>query len=75
MRMYISRDEVKRRLIDLKWAKLPVWMKSWRSIAIRSGGYVCVKYMVRLFMFNVCLNSGCVPSEWKVGCIVPLYKG
>ena len=40
---------------------------------LKSGGYVCVEWMVRLL--NVCLSSGRVPSDWKVGCIVPLYKG
>ena len=29
--------------------------------------------MVRIM--NVCLSSGKVPNDWKVGCIVPLYKG
>merc|ERR1711989_21096 len=40
---------------------------------LKSGGYVCAEWMVRLL--NVCLSSGSVPSEWKIGCIVPLYKG
>ena len=34
---------------------------------------MCAEWMVRLL--NVCLSSGSVPSEWKIGCIVPLYKG
>ena len=24
---------------------------------------------------DVCMSSGSVPSEWKIGCIVSLYKG
>ena len=40
---------------------------------LKSGGYVCAEWMVRLL--NVCLSSGRVPEEWKIGCIVPLYKG
>ena len=40
---------------------------------LKSGGYVCAEWMVRLF--NVCMSSGRVPKEWKIGCIVPLYKG
>ena len=40
---------------------------------LKSGGYVCAEWMVRLL--NVCMSSGRVPSEWKIGCIVPLYKG
>merc|ERR1712121_507428 len=29
--------------------------------------------MVRLM--NVCMSSGREPNDWKIGCIVPLYKG
>ena len=32
---------------------------------------MCADWMVRLL--NVCMNSGRVPNEWKVGCIIPLY--
>ena len=40
---------------------------------LKSGGKVCAEWMVR--MLNVCLSSGSVPNEWKIGCIIPLYKG
>ena len=68
----VSTDEVQKTVDRLKMGKA-TGMDEVAAEYIRSGGYVCVEWMVRLF--NVCLNSGCVPSEWKVGCIVPLYKG
>ena len=34
---------------------------------------MCAEWMVRLL--DVCMSSGRVPSERKMGCIVPLYKG
>ena len=34
---------------------------------------MCAEWMVRLL--NVCMSSGSVPKDWKIGCIVPLYKG
>ena len=40
---------------------------------LKSGGMMCAEWMVRLL--NVCLSSGKVPKDWKIGCIVPLYKG
>ena len=40
---------------------------------LKCGGVVCAEWMVRLL--NVCMNSGVVPKDWKMGCIVPLYKG
>jgi len=26
-------------------------------------------------LFNVCIESNCVPDEWKISYITPLYKG
>ena len=40
---------------------------------LKSGGYVCAEWMVRLL--NECMSSGRLPIKWKIGCIVPLYKG
>ena len=39
---------------------------------LKSGGNICAKWMVRLL--NVCLLSGRVPNDWKIGCLIPLYK-
>ena len=40
---------------------------------LKCGGVVCAEWIVRLL--NVCMNSGVVPKDWKMGCIVSLYKG
>ena len=37
------------------------------------GGEVCTECTVR--KLNVCVSSGSVSNEWKIGCIIPLYKG
>ena len=58
-------------------SKLKCWKASGvdgvKAEYLKSAGYVCAEWMVRLL--NVCLSSGSVPNEWKIGCIVPLYKG
>ena len=40
---------------------------------MKEGGECMLEWIVRLF--NVCLNSGEVPEDWKRACVVPLYKG
>ena len=39
---------------------------------LKGGDELCAECMVR--MLNVCMRSGSVPNELKIGCIIPLYK-
>ena len=40
---------------------------------LKSWDEVCAEWMVR--MLNVYFSSGSVPNEWKIGCLILLYKG
>ena len=40
---------------------------------LQAGDESLVKWLVR--MFNVCMDQGKVPEDWRNACIVPLYKG
>ena len=35
--------------------------------------YLLAKPLIEFF--NVCLDSDCVPNEWKISFITPIYKG
>ena len=40
---------------------------------LKNGGISIINWLLRIF--NKCMESGVVPDDWKVGCIVPVYKG
>jgi hypothetical protein len=40
---------------------------------VKSGGLVIVECLVRIF--NVCMNMGNTPEDWRSAIIVPLFKG
>jgi hypothetical protein len=40
---------------------------------VKSGGLVIVECMVRLF--NVCINIGNAPEDWRSAIVVPLFNG
>ena len=40
---------------------------------LKSGGYVCAEWMVRLL--NVCMSSGRVPKEEKMGALSLCIRG
>ena len=42
-----------------------VWMKN--------GGISIIDWLLRIF--NRCMESGVVQEDWKVVCIIPIYKG
>ena len=68
----VSMKEVLEALCELKCGKA-CGVDGVKAEYLKCAGYVCAEWMVRLL--NVCMSSGRVPSEWKMGCIVPLYKG
>lgn len=70
--MDISLDEVVRAVNRLKGGKAS-GVDEMKAEYLKSGGHMCAEWMVRLM--NVCMSSGRVPKDWKMGCIVPLYKG
>ena len=40
---------------------------------LKNGGISIIDRLLRIF--NKCMESGVVPEDWKVACIVPVYKG
>ena len=40
---------------------------------LKQGGMALMEWLERVF--NLCLNEGVVPADWRSACIVPLYKG
>ena len=70
--MNVSVNEVLKAVCKLKDGKAS-GVDEIKAEYLKSGGYVCAEWLVRLL--NECLRTGRVPSEWKIGCIVPLYKG
>ena len=68
----VSMKEVLEAISRLKFGKAS-GVDGVKAEYLKSGGYVCAEWMVRLL--NVCMSSRRVPNEWKIGCIVPLYKG
>ena len=40
---------------------------------LKNGGISIIDWLLRIF--NKCMESGAVPADWKVVCIVPVYKG
>ena len=40
---------------------------------LKEGGESMIEWLVRIY--NVCLEEGNVPDDWKKACVVPLYKG
>ena len=68
----ISRSEVLGAIRKMKSGKAS-GVDGVKAEYLKNGGEVCADWMVR--MLNVCLNTGSVPNEWKIGCIIPLYKG
>ena len=40
---------------------------------LKNGGISITDWLLRIF--NQCMESGVVPEDWKVACIVVVYKG
>ena len=40
---------------------------------LNNGGISITDWWMRIF--NICMESGVVPEDWKGACIVPVYKG
>ena len=67
----ITRDKAEKALKKQKAGKT-VGLVGVTSECPKMGGSVCSKLLVGLF--NVCLTTRRVPSDWRVACIVPLYN-
>ena len=40
---------------------------------LRSEGITVTDWL--LSIFNICMESGVVPEDWKAACIIPICKG
>jgi len=40
---------------------------------LKMGGEVMVPYLARLF--DISINNGTIPGDWKKALVVPIYKG
>lgn len=68
----ISVDEVKRAVKKMKGGKATGLDEVYAEF-LKEGGASMIEWLTRVF--NVCMEEGEVPDDWKGACIVPLYKG
>ena len=68
----INEKEVNDAINEMKTGKAP-GMDGCAVESLKSGGVIVVRWLVRLF--NVCFRENRVPEDWKIACVVPLYKG
>lgn len=68
----IDEKEVRLALKKLKNGKA-VGVDDIAAEMLKGGGNAVIEWLLRLF--NVCMNSGKVPLDWKSAIIVPIYKG
>ena len=68
----INEKEVNDAINEMKTGKAP-GMDGCAVESLKSGGVIVVRWLVRLF--NVCFRENRGPEDWKIACVVPLYKG
>jgi len=68
----ITEREVNEAINEMKAGKAP-GMDGCAVESLKNGGVIVIKWLVRLF--NVCFKENRVPEDWKIACVVPLYKG
>ena len=40
---------------------------------LKNGGITIIEWLLRIF--NICMEFGAVPENWKATCIIPIYNG
>ena len=40
---------------------------------LKNGGITIIEWLLRIF--NICMEFGDVPENWKATCIIPIYNG
>ena len=65
-------EEVGEAVNEMKSGKAP-GLDGVPAECLKKGGIAVLEWLVRLL--NLSFDMGVVPIDWRVACIVPLYKG
>ena len=68
----ISLEEVGEAVNEVKSGKAPM-LDGFPVECLKKGGMAVLEWLVRLL--NLSFDMGLVPMDFRVACIVPLYKG
>ena len=68
----ITEEEVEKAVKNMKTGKA-VGVDELSGELTKANRLVGIKWLTRLF--NVCFTTGEIPTEWRIGVIVPIWKG